>query len=350
VTITRAQCTVETAPGAVSRVYDQTEAALLDSNGVVTGGTLQYALGTDAQTAPSEDAFRTTIPTAKEAGTYYVWYRAAGDQNHTDLAPVCVTVTISEQQPETETPPEPGKTPETEAPAEAGKTPETEAPAEAGKTPETEAPAGTGKTEKAQTGPTEAEKKAAAGIRLNSRFLVSWKTNKLEISWGIVPGADRYEVYAAYCGKSKCKKISTVRKKTSLTVKKIDRRKLNSSKSVKVYVAAYRGKECLGKTITAHVMGPDHKWTNAKKLKSSKGSYRLAAGKKAKLKIKTVKSNSSKKLPGTGHGALLRFASSDKKVATVSKKGVVKAVHAGTCEIWVYAQNGSGIKVKVTVR
>ena len=54
---------------------------------------MQYALGTkDAATQP----YTTSIPTATDAGTYYVWYRVEGDANHEDAAPACVTASISE--------------------------------------------------------------------------------------------------------------------------------------------------------------------------------------------------------------------------------------------------------------
>ncbi|MBP3872940.1 MAG: Ig-like domain-containing protein, partial [Lachnospiraceae bacterium] len=84
-------------------------------------------------------------------------------------------------------------------------------------------------------------------------------------------------------------------------------------------------------------------------LKVSKSVFRLAAGQKAKLKVKARKMSSAKKLLGKSHGAKLRFASTDSSVAVVSKKGAVTAVGPGTCDIWVYAQNGCGTRVTVTV-
>ena len=54
-----------------------------------------YALGTDANTAPSDSLYTTSIPSKTDVGTYYVWYKAVGDENHTDTAgtgPVTVTI------------------------------------------------------------------------------------------------------------------------------------------------------------------------------------------------------------------------------------------------------------------
>ena len=54
---------------------------------------MQYALGKDAQTAP-EDGWNTDVPAATNTGTYFVWYKVVADENHNDLTPVCVEVTI----------------------------------------------------------------------------------------------------------------------------------------------------------------------------------------------------------------------------------------------------------------
>ena len=48
--------------------------------------------------------------------------------------------------------------------------------------------------------------------------------------------------------------------------------------------------------------------------------------------------------------AKLRYKSSNRKIATVTQKGVVKGVKKGTCYIYVYAQNGVYKKVTVKVK
>ena len=74
--------------------YDATEKALVTVTGSATGGKMNYVLGTDAETAPTE-GWSEDIPSETNAGTYYVWYKVAGDDNHNDTEPVCVPVTIS---------------------------------------------------------------------------------------------------------------------------------------------------------------------------------------------------------------------------------------------------------------
>lgn len=75
-----------------NRTYDETEMALVTvDDSTLVGGTMQYALGTD--TIPTSD-WTSTIPTGTEIGTYYVWYKAVGDENHASSSAVCVTVNI----------------------------------------------------------------------------------------------------------------------------------------------------------------------------------------------------------------------------------------------------------------
>ena len=60
--------------------------------GEAKNGEMQYALGT--ATEPTED-FTSAIPTAKNAGKYYVWYKVAGDAGHTSTKPQYVGETVS---------------------------------------------------------------------------------------------------------------------------------------------------------------------------------------------------------------------------------------------------------------
>lgn len=49
--------------------------------GETNGGTMQYALGADATTAPTS-GWDISIPTATASGTYYVWYKVVADENY----------------------------------------------------------------------------------------------------------------------------------------------------------------------------------------------------------------------------------------------------------------------------
>ncbi|MCR4936723.1 MAG: hypothetical protein K5987_01005 [Lachnospiraceae bacterium] len=77
-------------------VCDGTDKPLLTISGKTTGGTMYYALGTDATSAPSS-SWSTAVPTGNGAGTYYVWYKVVADEGYTDTEPACITVTIAEE-------------------------------------------------------------------------------------------------------------------------------------------------------------------------------------------------------------------------------------------------------------
>ncbi len=226
----------------------------------------------------------------------------------------------------------------------------------------------TGQTgQKGQTEQNEQKKPAVSSVTkeeqeknafsLNAKLKVSQTGRKIKISWGKVSGADGYDVYVQYCGKKFTKKSITAIKRgktTKVTVKKVNGKPLKLDKNYKIYILAYKlagGKKItLGKTITAHIVGRKNmKYTNVKAVKVNKSSYRLRKGKTAKIKAKTVLVSRYKKQLTNSHAKQFRYATTNKKVATVSKKGKMKAVGKGTCIIYVYARNGYAKKIKVTV-
>lgn len=77
-----------TAPTASSELTYNGAAQALVTAGKVTGGTVEYRLGANGN-------YTTTIPTAKNAGSYTVWYRVEGDVNHTNVDAAAIPVTIA---------------------------------------------------------------------------------------------------------------------------------------------------------------------------------------------------------------------------------------------------------------
>ena len=95
-----ATCTAPTAK--VGLTYTGVAQELVNA-GSTSDGDLYYALGTGAGTAPTT-GWRTSIPTATNAGTYYVWYKVVGDKNHNDKAAASVDgVTIGKVSSDTKT-------------------------------------------------------------------------------------------------------------------------------------------------------------------------------------------------------------------------------------------------------
>jgi uncharacterized repeat protein (TIGR02543 family) len=83
-----------TAPKARNLVYTGASQELVEA-GVAVGGEMQYALGTETV---ATQPYTTSIPTATDAGTYYVWYKVVGDENHSDSVPACVPVVIESKE------------------------------------------------------------------------------------------------------------------------------------------------------------------------------------------------------------------------------------------------------------
>ncbi|MDY6399856.1 MAG: hypothetical protein SPK67_06000 [Synergistales bacterium] len=92
ITVAKAKATVDTAPKEKTLTYTGSAQALVEA-GKATGGTLQYAVGTTAGTYSSE------IPTGTDAGSYTVWYKAAGTDNYDESEAKSLTVTIAKVTP-----------------------------------------------------------------------------------------------------------------------------------------------------------------------------------------------------------------------------------------------------------
>ena len=86
---------------------------------------------------------------------------------------------------------------------------------------------------------------------------------------------------------------------------------------------------------------PDKKTVKAKKVVVNKKRIVLKKDKKVKLKVKLKPANATEKVT---------FKSSNKKVAKVTKNGVVKAVKKGKCKITVKTASGKKAVVKITVK
>lgn len=94
---------IVTPPTPRDGLYDGQEQALLIP-GEVEGGTMVYSLDTDGTNENFTEVgkvFSADIPTASQAGTYKIWYKALGDANHIDsqVSYLIVTVLKSPVQP-----------------------------------------------------------------------------------------------------------------------------------------------------------------------------------------------------------------------------------------------------------
>lgn len=93
VTVGKAKAVVTKAPTAEELTYNGSAQELI-SAGTATGGTLAYSL--DSGDSKNWSA---NIPTAIDAGSYTVYYKVQGDDNHTDSDVASVSVTIAKATP-----------------------------------------------------------------------------------------------------------------------------------------------------------------------------------------------------------------------------------------------------------
>lgn len=230
------------------------------------------------------------------------------------------------------------------------------------KIPRVKEEAGTGNKESAITDETILNKKDDSDIEGSdfTKFQArAYKTtkNSIYLKWNKIKDADGYKIYGNKCGKkNQYEYLKNVKgsKKTTWTHKK--RKKGTYYKYI---VRAYKivdGKEvtvAVSKTIHATTTGGKKgnakslKIKTDKKCKKTKSGYTLTVKKGKKYTLKASEVAGKKKID---IHRKVRFESTNKKIATVSSKGVVKTKNSGTCYIYAYAQNGVYKKIKVVVK
>lgn len=173
--------------------------------------------------------------------------------------------------------------------------------------------------------------------------------NQISLSWTKWNGADGYEVYWSYRGKKENFQLLC---ETNAAMAKAAHKKLNAKKQYTYFVAAFQ-KNGLAKTYTAlspklYVSQKSEKTTNVKSIRLNKSKLTLKKGKTFQIKATLVKENKKKKL--LKQVAECRYLTSDKKIATVDKKGKIKAKKKGKCVIYAITNNGVSAQVKVTVK
>ena len=182
----------------------------------------------------------------------------------------------------------------------------------------------------------------------------------LTLGWIRIKDADGYDIFFARCNHSHkkivCRKVKNIKGNNIFTWKKSGLKKGIAYKSyVKAYVIKNDKKKYVytSPVMHAYTGNSTKKYTNAKSVSIKnikKGKLSIKKGKVFKLKAKVNKLNKKKKLMTKSHAPVLRYMSSDKKIATVSSKGKIKAKAKGKCYIYAYAHNGVPKKVTVTVK
>ena len=172
------------------------------------------------------------------------------------------------------------------------------------------------------------------------------------ITWTKVSGATKYVIYGNKCGKNVKKVKLGVVSGNSKTFQAVAGKKVKKGTYYKfIVVALDKNDRVVSTSMLIHAATKGGKVGNPKSVKVKKAVVKKAAklkkGKTLKLKAKQVAA--SKKLKIRKH-VNVRYESSNAKIATVSKKGVVKGKSKGTCYVYAYAQNGVAKKIKIKVR
>ncbi|MCI8299293.1 MAG: hypothetical protein HFI69_02920 [Lachnospiraceae bacterium] len=191
----------------------------------------------------------------------------------------------------------------------------------------------------------ESDLKGSQFSRLQAKA-VKTTTKKVTLKWKKIKGADGYLVYGVGCGKGKLKLLKTIKKSSQTTY---NHTKVKKGKPYRYVIRAYKIVDGRKITISAskmiHIFTEGGKYGNSKTVKLKKSKVTVKKGKTLKISAKEIKKNK----PLRKHRALC-YESSNKKVATVTKKGVIRGKAKGTCKIYVYTQSGIYKTVKVTVK
>ncbi|MCI5935682.1 MAG: Ig-like domain-containing protein [Lachnospiraceae bacterium] len=185
--------------------------------------------------------------------------------------------------------------------------------------------------------------------KLRLRVPKSTKTANM-LKWNKVADADGYVIYGNLCntkGKTYQQKV-LVTIKDNATTAWIDKNLATGvyyKYSIKAYKLIDGKKVWIAKSKVVHSTTAGGKYGNATSVKVNKTAVTLEVGKTFTIKAEQI----VKDLPIKKH-VVIKYESSNSKVASVTGKGVIKAKKKGSCYIYVYAQNGMYQRVKVTVK
>jgi len=173
-------------------------------------------------------------------------------------------------------------------------------------------------------------------------------TRSVILTWNRVESAKGYFIYKYNTTKKKYTKVATLkgRIKTGWTDNNVEAEKTYKYKVQPYKIVKGKKKKLRSSKWVSAIVG-SVEYSNALNVKLSPSkAIKKKAGKTAKLNA-TVSG-----IPGkTLITSKVRWYSSNKKIATVSKSGKVKFKKKGTCHIWAKAHNGKNSKkIKIVVR
>lgn len=177
----------------------------------------------------------------------------------------------------------------------------------------------------------------------------SQKNKSIKLTWKKASGAKYYVIYGNKCGKkNKLKKISSTKKNT-YNIKKISSRLKKGTYYKFIVVAVDKNDDVVSTSRMIHVATKGGKVGNYKKIqrRSKSKKIKIKKGKAYSFKTKCVPVSKKKKVKKC---VPTRYESSNSKIASVSRKGVIRGKKKGSCYVYAFAQNGVYCRIKVTVK
>ena len=191
---------------------------------------------------------------------------------------------------------------------------------------------------------------------LRAQMTAKGKTN-LVVLWSKITGAEGYDVFFSPCNHDgatfTCKKVKTIKGNKTFKWEKSGLKKNKAYKAyVKAYVVVQGKKKYVGTSpmVHAYTSGFTKSYTNAASVIVNKAQISLKKGHTFTIKTKVKGLVSQKKLMPKNHVTPMRFMTSNKKVASINKKGVLSAQGKGSCYVYAFAHNGVFKKIKVEVK
>lgn len=204
--------------------------------------------------------------------------------------------------------------------------------------------------------PTHIQKKTIPELKVKGVLIAKMTSNgktKANIAWNKINGADGYEVFFANCGKKKIDSVKTINNNKTFKWTKSGLKKHTTYRTiVKAFIIKGGKKEYVKSSPCAHAYTTNgtKNYTNSKKVIVEKANVSLKTKKTHKIKATVVGYNESKKLMPEVHAPKIRYISTNNKIATVTKSGLIEAKSKGECKVYAYAVNGAKAAITVTVK
>ncbi len=179
----------------------------------------------------------------------------------------------------------------------------------------------------------------------------SKQTNtSITLSWKKVSGAKTYVIYGNKCGKTnKMKKLAKSTGKNKKFTKVLGKKVKKGTYYKFMIVALDKNNNVVSSSKIIHVATKGGNVGNVGKVTTKAKNNKVSISKGKTFKLAGKQTPAVKKLTVKKHRAVT-YESSNPKIATVSKKGVIKGKKKGSCYVYAYAQNGVFAKIKVTIK